>query len=251
MKTIRYELLKVKRLRGLHLVYIFPILTSGIALFEMFKRIYASPLHEVIPPFSSFYFQFYMMFSPVIIALILFSIVQVENKNHMWESSLLLPISKGEIYIGKVFISVIFIFAYCLFSYLTYVGNILVCMALYPNDMLLNQHDNMLFVVFFFRMFLAFILYALLIIPVFIYIESAITALGIFMFFIFLSLFLTQKSWFMYYPFSYHLTVFSSFNSDFEVLKDKATWVTTIYAFFAFVIGTFLFKNVRPANKGA
>ena len=249
MRLIKSELYKLKRISGLHLVYIFPLVMSGIAMFEMLRRIDVSPANQIIPPYSSFYFQFFGLFSPIVIALILFSFIQIENKNKMWESNYLLPISKGTIYVGKIFTSVLFALAYCVISYLTYIGQVLLCQAFYPEHLALNQDDNIVLIIFFSRMFLVLAFYSLLVIPVFIYIESAITALGIFMFFIFLSFFLMQKSWFTYYPFSYHLTVLTNFRSAYDIVKDKGAWITMIYAILAFLTGKFLFQNVSPRSS--
>ncbi|MBG6235174.1 hypothetical protein IWX76_001742 [Pedobacter sp. CAN_A7] len=245
MSLIKYELIKNKRIRGLHLVYLFPLLMSTIAMMELFKRLGLATTNQVVPLFSTFYFQSYIMFSPIIIALILYSLIQVENKNQMWESSLLLPISKVRIYLGKVFISVVFIFAYCLISYLSYVAIIFICITFYPDHIALNLHDNYLLIIFHSRMLMAFILYGVLVIPIFIYIESAITALGIFLFFIFLGLFLTQKSWYMYYPFSYHITVLKNHMTDYNLFKDKGALVVAIYTLIALLAGTFTFKYVN------
>jgi hypothetical protein len=44
MSLLKYELLKNNRIKGLHLVYLFPILTSGLAMMELFKKLgLASP----------------------------------------------------------------------------------------------------------------------------------------------------------------------------------------------------------------
>jgi hypothetical protein len=248
MNWIKYELLKTKRIRGLHLVYLFPILMSGITLFEMFKHLSSVASSQMIPPFSSFYFRFFIMFSPIIIALILFSLIQVEHKNQMWESSMLLPINKAKIYLGKVMISIFFIFAYCIFSYVCYVATIFICMAFYPDNIALSLHDNAILIQYHLRIVLAFVLYGVLFIPIFIYIESAIAALGLFLFFIFLGFFLTQKSWFIYYPFSYHISVFNNFMSGYNVFKDKAALVVASYSVIALIAGTFLFKHVNVRN---
>ena len=245
---MKYEFLKVKRLRGLHLVYVFPLLMSGIALMEMLKRISLSAPAQIIPSFSTVYFQFYVLFSPLVIALILFSLIQVENKNKMWESSILLPIGKGRIYLGKVLISVVFILSYCIISYLFYMGILFICKAFYPEMIGINHTDNIVLIIFFSRIGVSLILYASLLIPVFIYIDSVILALGTFLFFITLSLFLTQKSWYFYYPFSYHLSVLNTFRAEYDVLKDKGIWVAVTYASFAFVLGMFLFKKLSPGK---
>lgn len=245
---LKYEFLKIRRIKGLHLVYIFPILMSLIALVEMLKRIRSSASQELIPPFSSFYFQFFVMFSPIVVVLILYSLIQVENKNKMWESSLLLPVNKGTIYLSKVLISVIFVLAYCLISYFSYVGSILLCHTFFSESIGLSYGDNMVLILFYSRIFLSFLLYAILAIPIFIYIESAITALGTFLFLIFLSLFLTQKSWYPYYPFSYHIIVFKSYRSDYDIFKDVGIWFTAFYAAVALILGKSLFNKISRKN---
>lgn len=248
MILIKYEFSKIKRIRGLHLVYVLPLLMSIISFFEISKKISQAVPGQVIWPISTIYVQFYVIFSPIVIVLILFSLIQIENRNKMWESNFLLPIGKGEIYIGKTLIGVILVIAYCLISYLSYVGSILLCHTFYSELLVLNQQDHMIMINFFSRMLLSFILYTLIAIPIFIYVESPITALGTFLFCIFLSVFLDKRPWFIYYPFSYHVIVFKTYRSAYDVFSDKGFWLTIGYAVSAFFGGKFLFTKVRQGN---
>jgi hypothetical protein len=168
----------------------------------------------------------------------------------MWESSMLLPISKSKIYLGKVLVGMFFIFAYCLFSYLFYIGSIFIGMALYPENLALSLKQNSLIIIFHIRLLLALVLYGSIVIPIFIYIESAITAIGLILFFIFLGMFLSQKSWFMYYPFSYHITVLNTSKPDYNIIKDKAALVVAVYSLIALIAGTFLFKYLNHRRMG-
>ena len=243
MILLRFEFLKIKRILGLHLVYIVPIFMSAIGTWELVKRVSSSPAAAIIQPFSTFYFQFYVLFSPIMIFLILFSLIQVENKNRMWESNLLLPIGKVELYLGKILVSIIFLLSFCIISYFSYIAGILLCGELFPGRLILHHHDNIIIILFFSRIFIAFTLYAFLAIPVFIFIENAITSLGAFFFFILLSLFLTQRTWYWFYPFSYHILVLNSYRRDYDPNQDKGILITLLYIVIALISGILLFKN--------
>ncbi len=240
---MRFEFLKIKRVLALHLVYIVPLSISAIGTWELMKSITSSTKAIRIQPFSVFYFQFYVIFSPIILLLILFPLIQIENKNHMWESNLLLPIRKAKLYLGKICVSVIFVISYCLISYFSYTTGILLCSAFYPGKILLNHTDNIIIILFFSRTFVSFILYSFLAIPVFIFVESAITSLGTFFFCFLLSIFLTQATWYEFYPFSYHITVLNTYKREYVLSQDKGLLITLIYIILAFISGIFLFIN--------
>jgi len=248
MTILKAEFLKIKRVWGLYICYMFPVIITVLSTFEILKKVHSTNTINSISPLSSFYFQFFTTFSPIAILLIVFSLIQVENKNKMWESTVLLPVSKTKLYVSKHITGIFVVFVYMTLSYILYIISSEVLSQIFPQLSGLTLSDHAVLMNFFLRMFLVFILYTVIAIPIFIYVDSAIIALGILMFGILLSLFLTQQKWYAYYPFSYHITVFNTFKSHYEVLKDKSFLMVMVYVVLSFIAGLYSFINLKTSK---
>ena len=111
------EFLKLKRIKGMHMLYVFPFLMCCIQVYEIIKACSANDGTKLNSPFSHIYIQLYSLFSSFIAILLVFSVIQVENRNNMWESNFMLPISKSQVYLKKTFGSFIILFSFVLISY--------------------------------------------------------------------------------------------------------------------------------------
>lgn len=246
MYILKGEFLKIKRIWGLNIYYIFPLLITVVSTYETIRKVELYHIAASISPISTFYFQFFITFSPIAILLIIFSLIQIESKDKMWESTLLLPVPRFKIYIGKHIVSIFLVVLYVVASYILYVVSYEIYRAFFPQLSQFSYSDHHILLNFFSRMFLCLVLYTVIAIPIFIYIDNVIVSLGVLTFAILLSLFLTHQKWYIYYPFSYHITVLNTFKSRYIISQDKSIPVIILYIIIAFSIGLALFKKFNP-----
>lgn len=237
------KFLKLKRIKGMHMLYVFPLLMCFIQVYEIMKSSSLNDGSVFNTPFSNVYFQLYSLFSSFAAMLLVFTIIQVENRNNMWESNFMLPISRLHVYLKKVIVCSIVLFSFVLISYLFYLLGIYVCKFFY--DIPFTFSDNVLLILFFSKIFFAFILYAFIAIPLFVLIDSPVTSIGILSFFLFLSMFFFQKEWFMYYPFSYYLIAQRDLSFGKWTGIDTADIIVIVYIVISIVIGAMLFKKFK------
>ena len=94
-------------------------------------------------------------------------------------------------------------------------------------------------------MFLAFILYTYIAIPLFILIESSVISIGFLTFFLLLSMFLFKKSWFDYYPFSYHIIAQRDLSFGKWKGFNTADIVVIVYILISLISGAILFNKYK------
>lgn len=237
------EFLKLKRIKGMHMLYVFPLLMCFIQLYEIIKACSSNNGSVINSPFSHVYIQLYSLFSPFIAILLIFTIIQIENKNNMWESNFMLPISKTQIYLKKIIVSFIIIFAFVAISYITYLLSLFICKIFY--EIPFTFVDNQLLVIFFSKMFLALILYAFIALPLFIFIESPVTSIGFLTFFILLGMFFTKKSWFDFYPFSYCIIAVKDISLGKWAGFMRSDFIVITYIVVSTISGFFMFNKFK------
>ncbi|KAA2239408.1 hypothetical protein F0L74_24715 [Chitinophaga agrisoli] len=202
---IKAETLKLRRVHSLHLLYIFPVLLAIIAMFVFMKE--SAGMDPEVNPRLTFlyrlYFGFYTYFSPLTMGLLVFSMLQMEHKGKTWESVLLLPIPRYQLYLGKLMVTSTCVLFYVTVSWLSYRLAIQVLAGMYPQLPFADYSDGIETGLFFLRFGLVLWMLAVIFFNVYLYLPNALFALGGAFFVLTGSFLLVKQHWAIYFPFAY------------------------------------------------
>lgn len=249
MKSIiKGEYYKLKRIRSLHLVYLFPLLLVGISLYDFIRSAPKIDTHSdpTAILLHHLFINFFSFFSPFFIAIIVFTIIQIEFKNRSWENLMLLTRSKRDIYFSKMVVVVSFAILYCLITYLGLFAGKTLLSFLYPNFHFEKNTHNLELLIFFLRYTVTFCLLAILFLNIFLYVQNPIIALGSVFFVLIFSQFLLNAHWAIYFPLTYSYNVARKFGDVFfwnDILFASTAWIVVLIA-----LGYFIFVRFWNPN---
>lgn len=246
---IKAEYYKLKHIKSLHLVYIFPLLLIMVSLYDFIRG--AQNMNTNLDPTMIFlthlFLGFFDFFSPFFIAIIVFAIIQIEFKNKSWENLMILTRSKTDIYFSKLVIVVSFTILYCIVSYIGFLSGKSLLSLLYPNLPFGVHSHTQTVIILFLRYTLTFCLLSTLFLNIFLYIQNPIIALGSVFFVLISSLFILKEKWAIYFPLAYSYKVSRSFGDLYfwnDIMVFSAIWTG-----FLILTGYLIFVRFWNANK--
>lgn len=246
---IKAEYYKLKHIKSLHLVYLFPLLLVMVALYDFIRIAHNMDTHSDPTIFflTHLFIGFFDFFSPFFIAIIVFAIIQIEFKNKSWENLILLTRSKRDIYFSKLLIIVSFSILYCLVAYVGFLVGKSFLSFLYPHLPFEKNTHNLELLILFLRYTTSFCMLAILFLNIFLYIQNSIIALGSVFFVLISSLFILNEKWAIYFPLTYSYKVGRNFGDIYywnTVMFSSIIWIIIFT-----VLGYLLFVRLWNANK--
>lgn len=154
------EILKTKRTWNLALVLLLPSIISIIVFGYYLKQIMGQELtggNNAWISYSRIFFQFYSFLYPLLVAIVAFSLSNIEHKNNGFKQLFTFPVHKSYIYFSKVIILTFWILSSLLLAYslMMLSGNIL--SVLFPQIGFQNYDVNSVIITFFIRIFITLI----------------------------------------------------------------------------------------------
>lgn len=250
MKSIiKAEYYKLKRIKSLHVVYLFPLLLIIVALYDFIRVAHNMDAHSDPTMFflTHLFRGFFDFFSPFFIAIIIFAIIQIEFKNRSWENLILLTRSKRDIYFSKLLIIVSSAILYCLVTYIGFLSGKSLLSTLYPHLPFGENTHNLELIVLFLQYTTTFCMLAILFLNIFFYIQNPIIALGGVFFVLISSLFILKEKWAIYFPLTYSYEVGRNFGN--LHYWNTVMFSSIIWIFIFTIIGYFIFVRFWNANS--
>lgn len=246
---IKAEYYKLKRIKSLHLVYLFPLLLIMVALYDFIRVAKNMDGHSDPTIFflSHLFAGFFDFFSPFFIAIIVFAIVQIEFKNKSWENLMLLTRSKRDIFFSKLLIVVSFTILYCVVAYIGFIAGKSLLSFIYPNLPFKKSPHNLELLILFLRYTIVFSMLAILFLNIFLYIQNPIIALGSVFFVLISSLFILNEKWSIYFPLTYSYKVSRKFGDSYfwnNIMVFSIIWIIVFN-----ILGYLIFVRFWNANK--
>jgi|GEM_PF-4083167 len=245
---IKAEFYKLKRIKSLHLVYLFPLLLIMVALYDFIRVAKNMDAQSDTTRFllSHLFLGFFDFFTPFFIAILVFSIMQIEFKNKSWENLMLLTRSKRDIYFSKLLVVVSFSILYCVVTYIGFLVGRSFLSFLYPALSFGKNTYNPELLILFLRYTLVYSMLAILFLNIFLYIQNPIIALGSVFFVLVSSLIILKEKWAIYFPLTYSYKVSRKFGDLYfwnNVMVFSAIWMIIFI-----VLGYFVFVRFWNAN---
>lgn len=212
MKNItKAEFCKLKNIHSLHLIYLFPLLLAIIALITFVLDFNEGAIPRDTNPnfvlFRRFYLTFYSLFSPIILMLVYYAILQIEFKNKAWENLYILTSSKQKIYQSKMIVGLGITTLYVLASSIFILIVHFIIRIFFQDNFEFEKYHFYRELSIYPKYLITYWMLCLIIFNFFFYIENAILSVGCMAFLLLFSAFTIKPSWTVYWPLSYPFKV--------------------------------------------
>jgi len=245
------EFFKLKNIKSLHLLYLYPLSISVIALIifihDMDGNIIPANANPNFVLFKRFYLSFYTFLSPVILTLIYYAILQVEFKNKAWENLYILTGAKYRIYTSKMLVGIVVTTVYVVASFLFVLLVQLVIRMLFHNYFEFEKYSLFDELMLYPGYLVTYWMLCIIVFNFLFYVENAILSVGGMTFLLIFSSLILKPKWTIYLPFTYPFRVAGTYKNT-EV-SDVFFLYSAILIPIVFFAGLYFFTSFYEVKK--
>ncbi|WP_293944591.1 MULTISPECIES: ABC transporter permease [unclassified Sphingobacterium] len=240
----KYKLFRNRQLFGVLIAPVLLILAiDGYIIYDIIR---SETVSAVPNPWKvilgRYVFQFFYLLYPILVALFVYACCDVEYKNNNYKILFTLPLDKSKIFFSKAVFMLLTVLFSILFAYAAFLISGYILSAIYPVIGFQN-HDYRLVIFFtFLKLFITLSAIAMIQLALSLIFKSFIYPIGVCMFMLVFSVFVAQKSFSDFIPFTgaYHaLTNILSESDSFTRLDYSNMLMIVLFMF----VSCYLFKR--------
>ena len=240
----QYKLIRNRQIFGVLLAPV--LLVFAIDGYIIYDIVQSGSVNAIPNPWKvllgRYVFQFFYLLYPILVALFVFACCDVEYKNNNYKILFTLPLSKGQIFFSKTLFILLTVLFSVLLAYACFLVSGFILSIIYPELGFQNYDFRLVIFYSFLKLFVSLSAIAMLQLALSLVLRNFIYPIGISMFILVLSVFVAQKEFSDFIPYTGAYKALTSMLSEGDSLV-RLDYSNILMTIVFMLTGFYLFKR--------